>query len=102
MKKWLTFLLLLITFVTTFYPCCSKDNCCNDEFKSNTTNHNNHKSEGNCSPFVACSSCSGFIQMVNVVEVPSIQEVKTIHHSKVVTLTLSTYTTSLLQPPQVA
>jgi len=100
MKKWLTFLLLLVTITATLYPCCGKDDCCNNELTSKTTNHK-HK-EGTCSPFITCGTCAGFTQVTNTVIVPIAPEEKTVHHSKVICLTLSSYTPSLLQPPQVA
>ncbi|WP_018611910.1 hypothetical protein [Segetibacter koreensis] len=86
----------------TFYPCCSKDDGCNDQFAANTANHNNHKSEGNCSPFVTCGTCFGFIEAAKVIEIPLITLAKPVHRSRVISLTLSTYTPSQLQPPRVA
>jgi len=102
MKKWLTFLLLLVTMTAIFYPCCSKDDCCNDDLTSNTTNHSNHKSEGNCSTFVTCGTCPGFLVSAKLVDIPVIKVEKPVHHSAAFSLTLSSYTASLLQPPRVA
>lgn len=102
MIKWLTFLLLLVTTTATFYPCCSKDDCCNDVVTPKATNHSNHKSEGNCSPFITCGTCPGFTQMASIYYVPVVTEEKPVHHEKVFSLTLSSYTASLLQPPRIA
>src|SRR4051812_22860293 len=102
MKKWLTLVLLLVCITAAFYPCCSKDNCSNDVLTSKSTNQNNHKPQGTCSPFITCGTCPGFIQMANAVVIPIVKEEKTIHHSRVNSLTLSAYTDSLLQPPRMA
>lgn len=102
MKKWLTFFLLLVNLMATFYSCYGKDDCCNDVQTSKNASHENHKSEGNCSPFITCSTCPGFTQVTYVVDIPTIQEVKPIHYSKWVWLTLSTYTAYLFQPPRIA
>src|SRR4051812_27609131 len=102
MKNWLTFLLLLVTMTATFYPCCGKDDCCNDNLTAATNNHNNHKSEGNCSPFVTCGTCPGFVVSAKLVQIPVITEEKPVHHTGAISLTLSTYAASLLQPPRLA
>ena len=102
MKKCFIFLLLLITMSATLFPCCGKDDCCNDILSTKTTDNRNHKAEGTCSPFITCVTCSGFTQMTNVINIPLMLHEKLVHHSKIISLKLSSYTASLLQPPQVA
>jgi hypothetical protein len=102
MKKCAAYLLLLISMAATLYPCYGKDDCCNDMLTSSNTSHDNHKSEGSCSPFITCNTCPGFTQMVTVIDIPFVQEQKPVHHSKVVSFVLSTYKAPLLQPPRVA
>ena len=102
MKMWITFLLLLIATLATFCPCYTKDDCSNDELLSEGANHGNHKSEGNCSPFVTCGTCSGFATNIQIVEIPIIKIQKPVHHSRVISLLLGTYSASLFQPPRVA
>src|SRR5438309_7509863 len=99
MKKWLTFLLLLVSMAAAFCPCCSKDNCCNEVLSSRNTDQNNHKCEGTCSPFITCGTCPGFVHSVKVIELPVIAQEKPVHHSRVISITLSSFTASLLQPP---
>jgi hypothetical protein len=100
MKNWLSFLLLLISMAATLCPCYNKDECCSDMLTSKTTNHSDHKSEGNCSPFITCNTCPGFTQMVPVIDIPFVEEQKPVHHSRVISFVLSTYKASLLQPPR--
>jgi hypothetical protein len=102
MKKWLAFLLLLVTVAATFYP-CSREDCCRDELSAKPTNRNNQKPACNCSPFVTCGTCAGFtLTAAAFVEVPRITEEKMVHYTRIVDPALSTYTTSLLQPPRMA
>jgi hypothetical protein len=101
MKKWLAFLLLLVTMTATFYPCCRED-CCRNELTAKSANRNNQKPACNCSPFVTCGTCAGFTLTATVVEVFKITEEKPVHHTRIVAPTLSAYTASLLQPPRMA
>lgn len=80
MKKWLTFLLLLVALTATFYPCCSKDDCGNDKLTTKTADHENHESKGNCSPFITCGTCSGFTQVATHLEMPPVRAGMPVHH----------------------
>jgi hypothetical protein len=100
MKKWLTFLLLLITLSGTFYPCCLADNCSDDDIAS-SQKKNNEQADGNCSPFFACASCTGFTIMSKPVEIiqPVIEIQVPTESFKVFNLT--SYEASFWQPPRV-
>ena len=102
MKNWATLLLLIVTMAASFSSCCSVDDCCDEVQTSQNTSQGDRESEDNCSPFINCGTCPGFTQMENVADIPTIQNVKQVHYSKLVSLTLSNYTASLLQPPRVA
>jgi hypothetical protein len=102
MKKWFTFLLLLVTTTATLYPCCSEYDCQGEELTTSTSDDSKQKSGSNCSPFITCGTCTGFVQSYKIADVPVIAKEKPVHHSKVISLTLSTYTASLLQPPRLA
>jgi hypothetical protein len=99
MKKWLTFLLLLVTLLGTFFPCCLVDEC-NDEELAASPKENKKQSEGNCSPFFACATCPGFAEMIN--PVPIIQPVKEnqVHHETLAVFNLTTFASSFWQPPR--
>jgi hypothetical protein len=102
MKKLCTFLLLLITFSASFFPCCDKDDCCNDKFSAGASSHRENKSNGNCSPFITCGSCPGFTALTKMIEVPVVHQEKIVHHSGNISFELFTYTVSLLRPPRFA
>ncbi|MDE3234306.1 MAG: hypothetical protein KGO81_00015 [Bacteroidota bacterium] len=101
MKKAFTFLLLLVTMVATFYPCCDRDDCCIKEQNAKYPGRNEHK-EGCCSPFINCSTCAGFIQLTSFVLIPVVAEQKLVHHSAIIPMEVSAYASSLLQPPRKA
>jgi hypothetical protein len=102
MKNWLAFLFLLVSSTASFYPCCSEIDCCTDELTSTNARQDQHPSESNCSPFVACGTCPGFTQTATVVDIPVVQKEKPEHLCKAISLLLSSYMPSLLQPPRVA
>ena len=99
MKKWLTFILLIITLTGTFYPCCLVDEC-NDEEIATAQQENKDEPEGNCSPFFACATCPGFAATSKTVQIyqPVIQN--QIHHETFVIFNLTTYASSFWQPPR--
>jgi hypothetical protein len=99
MKKWLVWILLLITTVGTFVPCCSLDDCCTAEV-AGTINHNKHKDEGTCSPFFACATCPGFIELTKPIQLNFPETENLIHHQSIVKLSLPTYSSSFWQPPR--
>ena len=102
MKKWLTFLLFIVTTIASFYPCCDEDQCGADNLISTTTEQGKKSNEGTCSPFISCGTCPGFTQLAKAIEVPTIEQVKPVHHSRVQSSPLPSYTSSLLQPPKAA
>jgi hypothetical protein len=102
MKKRFAFLLLLVTLAAVFFPCCGNDNCLNEVPTSQSTNHDNHKTEGACSPFLSCGNCAGFTQFANAGFTPFIQKQKPAHFARVISPTLTTYSVSLLQPPRIS
>jgi len=100
MKKWLTFFLLLITLSGTFYPCCLTDNCNEDDLAS-SQKKNNKQDDGNCSPFFACASCTGFTITSKPVEIiQPVIEIQIPTESFIV-FNLTSYTASFWQPPRV-
>jgi hypothetical protein len=99
MKKGFTFLLLLITLAGTFFPCCLGDKC-NDEEITTSQKQNNKQEEGNCSPFFACASCTGFTIMTKPVQiVQPVTEIQ-VHPETFVVFNLTTYSSSFWQPPR--
>lgn len=101
MKKLLVFILLLITTAGTVFPCCQVDDCAADQLTS-ATNEENHVPEGTCSPFFACATCPGFVELAKPIQIQQPMAVKHVHHAKIVSLLLPTYSASLLQPPRAA
>ncbi|NEW79562.1 MAG: hypothetical protein GZ086_09090 [Gelidibacter sp.] len=63
--KTLCFVLSLYVFSLSVVPCCSDDNCNDDEITENADNHSQEPiEEGNCnacSPFLNCGTCIGFV-----------------------------------------
>ena len=100
MKKWLVFILLLVTTLGTLVPFCQIDNCCADEI-TNTANDDSHGEEGLCSPFITCGTCLGFTQLAKIVELPALSVDKPVHHSMFTSSILSSYVSVLLQPPRI-
>jgi hypothetical protein len=98
-KKWLFFILLLITAAGTFIPCCSIDDCCADQV-TKTTNHDKHTSEGTCSPFFACTTCPGFAETAVPVQLAEPVTEKTVYHQTIVKFNLPAYSSSFWQPPR--
>ena len=99
MKKWLTFLLLLITLTGTFYPCCLVDEC-NEEEIATAQKENKKQTEGNCSPFFACATCPGFAQMSKPVQIIQPVIENQVHHERLVVFNPTTYASSFWQPPR--
>lgn len=102
MKIWLTAFLLLVSITATFYPCCSEEKCEGEELTSTQASHDNQKEDGTCSPFINCGNCPGFVQCVRIAAIPQINEDAQVHHPKFISIKLSTYQASLLQPPRLA
>ena len=99
MKRWLTFILLLVILAGTAFPCCLIDEC-NDEELAAAQQENKKQTEGNCSPFFACASCQGFAEMSKPVQIihPVIEN--KVHHETFIIFNLTTYASSFWQPPR--
>lgn len=98
MKKWLVFLLAVIVMAGSITPCCTEDDC-QEEQTTFSTEGDSHK-EGNCSPFFACATCSGFVQFTKQVCVPQPIESRPLHHDNLTVFFTSTYYSSFFQPPR--
>jgi hypothetical protein len=101
MKKWLSIFLLIITVAGTIIPCCALDDCCADR-NSSSTNHEKHGDEGTCSPFFACTTCSGFVELAAEIQIQQSIGEKPVHHEKILQLNLSTYSAFFWQPPRLS
>ncbi|MEO5648002.1 MAG: hypothetical protein ABIQ56_06545 [Chitinophagaceae bacterium] len=99
MKKWIVFILLLITTAGTFYPCCQADDCCADRVPSKT-NDANHEEEGTCSPFYACATCPGSIELAKSIQLIHPVEEHQMHHERMKMYHLPTFLASYWQPPR--
>src|SRR3954447_24789143 len=99
MKKWLVFILLLITTAGTFIPCCSIDNCSADR-PANTSNHQKHQNEGTCSPFFACATCPGFVELAKPIQLAKPLVEKIIYYQSILKFSLPTFSSSFWQPPR--
>jgi hypothetical protein len=99
MKKWSILILLLITAAGTFIPCCGVDDCCADQI-AKSTRHEKRQTEGTCSPFFACASCSGFVELSKPIQLIQPVVEKQVHHENIVKFNLATYFSSFWQPPR--
>lgn len=99
MKKWLLFLLLIITAAGSFIPCQDND-CCAESLITSSTDHN-HK-EGTCSPFFSCATCPGVVELPKLFQLvlPFVGRLQ--HHEAMATFDLSAYPASFWQPPRIA
>ena len=98
MKKWLAFIVLLITLAGSFYPCCLADNCSDDPVS--TQHQDEDRETGTCSPFFACGSCVGFVQLAKPILVPQPPPQRSTPHERVEPFTLSGFSSSFWQPPR--
>lgn len=100
MKKWVAFLWLIVSMLATFFPCCTKDECCADDTGLQQPLGRNRKSEGTCSPFLTCGTCTGFTQTAKKLEIPFFALQKPVHQAKVFLFSPSSYKVSPFQPPR--
>jgi hypothetical protein len=91
MKKWLAILLIMITAAGTFLPCCSEPE---------TESQANHQNKGACSPFFACATCPGSVELAKTIQLPSPVIEKIVHHQTTISLRLPHYAASYWQPPR--
>ena len=101
MKQWLVLILLLVVAAGTFIPCCELDDCCADQIV-NKSNHDKHKSEGACSPFFACATCSASVALTKPIQLVEPTVEKTVYHPVAVKFNLPSYSSSLWQPPRLS
>jgi hypothetical protein len=99
MKNWLVFILLLITTACTFIPCCGFDQCCADQV-ANTANHDRHQTESACSPFFACVTCPGFVQLTKQIQLCNPIVEKRVYPQTLLKIDLPTYSRFFWQPPR--
>jgi len=57
--KFASFVLAVMVLMLSVAPCC-KNNCCIDDKTEQKAAPQDNNCKGNCSPFFACGSCSGF------------------------------------------
>jgi hypothetical protein len=99
-KRWLTYLLLLITMAGTFYPCCMRDNCLNETAQQKRDSQQDQQEKGTCSPFFACGACAALADLhTPCIALSNMPAVILTHHSFYL-LQLSTYCASTFQPPR--
>jgi hypothetical protein len=58
--KVIAFILSAYLIVLLAVPCCSFDNCPEENIPIQTEHEEQNKDCGSCSPFFTCTSCSGF------------------------------------------
>ncbi|WP_315823552.1 hypothetical protein [Paraflavitalea speifideaquila] len=102
MKKWFTCILLLITMAGTFCPCCIEEDCADEPLQEVPSSHNNHKSEGACSPFFACGTCAPSVDPIHAGVEVVVSTPLSIDHQSFFLLQLSSYTAPFFQPPRLA
>lgn len=95
------FLLLLLTASGTFYPCCMEDDCADELVASSTEGDQQHE-ETTCSPFFACGTCPGAVDLpkVETITIPSTGE--KLEHQGVYLVRLASFSPSFFQPPRLA
>jgi hypothetical protein len=99
MKKWLVLFLIVITTAGMVIPCCAVDNCCADQVAL-AASHDEKNTEGYCSPFFACATCPGFVQLFQPVQLVQPAKEKQVHHENIINTYLTTYCSSFWQPPR--
>ncbi|WP_373297323.1 hypothetical protein [Salinimicrobium marinum] len=95
------FVIIWSFLVLTFncIPCCEFDDC-GDEISVEQKEHKDNACE-NCSPFLSCGSCNGFVIFYETPDSGGfsiVSEAKTFREQK---FCYSEYTSSIWQPPQV-
>lgn len=99
MKRWAVIIMLFITSAGTFLPCCLLDDCCVDQ-AALSPNENEHKEEGTCSPFFACITCAGFVEITKPLQLTVLVFHKPIHEEIEFIFIPSNYIHSFWQPPR--
>jgi hypothetical protein len=99
LKPLFTVILLLIVAAASLAPCCVYDHCADNP--ETTTKGHSKKPEGNCSPFFACASCSGFVWEIRLPCVLSPATTFIKHYKKEQTSQSQPVYPSFWQPPRV-
>jgi hypothetical protein len=94
--KWLILFLSFVVMAGSFMPCCPLDNYQEEITSGKQQGHE----KGMCSPFFACGSCAGFVQLAKHVSVPVLSVEQTVHHERIATSFVSGYYSSFFQPPR--
>jgi len=106
--KLLFCLFSLYILVLSGIPCRADDDCCMEEIVSNAAHPQPAKKAGSpeypgpCSPFFACGACHGFVIPKPVIPVPAEQPVPEKEQVIYKVQSLSDFSSSIWQPPQLA
>lgn len=104
--KFLSVILALFVFVQSLSPCCSDDNCMDNNQTVKTEQTSNHEHDGdcekNCSPFFVCGTCAGFIFPTVSFTLTSSVILFTKQISIYNQSTLSNFFHSIWQPPKIS
>jgi len=63
--------------------------------------HNKNKAEEACSPFFACATCPGFVELSGPIQILHPVAIKQVHHERLESFSLYTFLNSCWQPPRV-
>src|SRR5688500_5285102 len=99
MKKWLVFLLTTMVMAGSVFPCCMETSCEDDQTACSSQKENSH-AKGTCSPFFACASCAGFVDVAKHPDLPQPIVQRAARFEKPSILLPSTYLSSFFQPPR--
>jgi hypothetical protein len=100
LKQWFVILLLLITVVATFVPCCA-DGCADEISTTAAAHEDEHDDKGNCSPLFACSTCAPSVIIHTAEPLVTLQAIDHAQFPFFIARPLSTWHPSLFQPPKV-
>jgi hypothetical protein len=99
MKRVLAFILSLIVFTGSVYPCCLEDDC-HDEPTAVSSQQKYPEERGGCSPFFACATCPGFVHLERSISIPQPFIPGMAHFETPVKFFSSSYHSTLFQPPR--
>ena len=100
MQKWFVFILAVIVLSGSSFPCCIEDNC-HDELTISSSTGLPHE-KGTCSPFFACATCSGIVQMAKFDQVPGPATQRFEHHEQIPVFLIPSYFATFFQPPRLS
>jgi len=99
MKTALAIFLLVITLTATFFPCCQFDQCTEEEIAA-AHDEKEEEPKGNCAPLFGCPSCPSFAELGKPVQLLQPQLEPQSYSFAILHFTLSTFPSSLWQPPR--